>query len=150
MNPYQTLFRNPFDVVTTWTMVIAWLLIGAAIMRVRDLARHRNAESYCWPAERAFLWLCALLAVNTAVGLVFIAWLHITSPVWSFWEFLLLLSIICIFQVLPFIAAFLVGWSALDMWRHGRSRSRILFTAACPLALAINAALIFILDRALK
>jgi hypothetical protein len=80
MNPYSALFSNPSDVMIAWASVILWLGLGTAILRLRDVLRSAPTPSLCWAAARSFLYLCAVLAGLSIVGLVFLAWLRIESP----------------------------------------------------------------------
>ena len=150
MNPYRPLFSKSSDIAIAWVIVVVWILVGTFLLRLKDLSRHRSSESYCWPAGRAFLWLCVFFATISIIGLIFLAWLRITSSFWVLWQLLWVLSIICIFRVLPFIAMALVGWALSDLWRHGARVSSTFIAIACPVALALDTALYFAVEMALQ
>jgi hypothetical protein len=141
MNPYQALYSNPSDLAVAWVSVMLWLGVGVVVFRLRDMARHGKPLGYCWPAARAFLGLCFVIAAAFAVGLVFLAWLGIVSGFWFVWELAFLMGVICVFWVMPFVAAALVCWAITERWRGQRNTHSIFVAVACPVAVAVNAAL---------
>jgi O-antigen/teichoic acid export membrane protein len=150
MNPYSALFSSPIDVVITWASVIVWLGIGTAVLRIRDGLRPDPKPDLCWAAARSFLYLCAILAGVSVIGLVFLAWLRIESPFWLIWQLLWLAGVIAVFQVLPFVCVLLVGWVLVRRWRDKMPARSIFISVACPVGVGLDAALYFALLFALR
>jgi hypothetical protein len=143
MNPYSPLFSHPTDVAIAWVSVIVWLSIGIALLRFRDGLLPGPMPSLCWAAARSFLYLCAMLAGVSIIGLLFLAWLRIESPFWLIWQLLWLVGVIAVFQVLPFVCVVLVCW-ALVQRRRGKMPARSIFiSVACPTGVALDVALYF-------
>jgi hypothetical protein len=150
MNPYAPLSSNPTDVGIAWAFVTGWLIAGTALLHSLDLASERKIATYCWAAARSFLWLCIAFVLIALVGLIFLQWLKIVSGFWFIWELLWLMSVVCIFRVLPFFCVLLVGW-ALVSRLTGTMKHRTIFVAvSCPAALVLNAALYFVMEFAAK
>jgi hypothetical protein len=146
MNPYSALFSNPFDIAVAWASASLWLIAGTLLLRSRNLARHDKTAGYCWSAARAYLYLCAVIAAVFAVGLIFLVWLQALTSFWLIWQLFWFMSVICVFRVLPYFAAVLVGWGLVER-RQGRLNNRdILIVMACPLGLALNAAIYFAME----
>jgi hypothetical protein len=68
-------------------------------------------------------------------------WLGIVSGFWFVWELAFLMGVICVFWVMPFVAAALVCWAITERWRGQRNTHSIFVAVACPVAVAVNAAL---------
>jgi hypothetical protein len=149
MNPYAPLFSHPVDLAVAWAAVAAWLIVDAGALRRRFAAVTSRAEQVCSAAALAFLVFVVAIMALFAVGLVFLAWLRITSVFWVFWQLFYLMSVVCLFRVLPFVAIGLTCWAVVGWWRVGFSLRCLKLAAACLPALLVDAALYFWLCYAL-
>lgn len=149
MNPYAPLFSHPTDIAIAWVGVAAWLSIVTALLRRRFLASPIRSEQVCSAAASAFLALAGVIMAIFAVGLVFLAWLGITSVLWTFWQLFYLMSVVCVFRVLPLFALGLMCWALIGKWRASFSPRTLKLTSACMSAVVIDAALYFWLCYAL-
>jgi hypothetical protein len=143
VNPYAPLFSHPADVVIAWFSVAMWLIIVAALLHRRFAAIPIRAERMCSAVATAFLALTGTIAAVFVVGLVFLAWLKITSALWFIWQFFLLMSVVCVFKVLPFFTLGLMCWALIGRRRASFSLRSLKLTSACLMALLIDAALYF-------
>src|SRR5687768_6881624 len=135
MKPYSALFSNSLDIIIALILVTLWLVVFTFILHGYDQERYGENAGYCWPVTRAFLYLCAAIATVFAVGLVFLAWLRIASSFWMIWQLLWLISVVCVFRVLPFLGIVPIGWAWLENWRGRMNKNKTIFiTVACPLA----------------
>jgi len=143
MSPYAPLFSNPVDLAFASASVAAWLIVAAGVLRRRFVAVPTRSEQMCSATALAFLSFVAAIMALFAVGLVFLAWLRITSVFWMFWEVFYLVSVVCVFWVLPFVAIGLACWALIGRWRLGFSLRCLKLASACLPALLIDAALYF-------
>ena len=143
MNPYALQFRDPVDLAIISASVAAWLIVAAGVLRRRFVAVPTRSEEVCSATALAFLSFVAAIMALFAVGLVFLAWLRITSVFWMFWELLYLMSVVCVFWVLPFVATGLTCWALIGRWRLGFSSRCLKLASVCLPALLIDAALYF-------
>jgi hypothetical protein len=143
MNPYAPLYSDPVDLAFVSVSVAAWLILAAGVLRRRFVAAPTRSEQGCSAAALAFLSLVVAIMALFAVGLVFLAWLRITSVFWVFWQLLYLLSVVCVFWVLPFVAVGLTCWALIGRWRLGFSPRCLKLASVCLPALLLDAALYF-------
>jgi hypothetical protein len=87
--------------------------------------------------------LTGTIAAVFVVGLVFLAWLKITSALWFIWQFFFLMSVVCVFKVLPFFTLGLMCWALIGRRRASFSLRSLKLTSACLMAVLIDAALYF-------
>jgi hypothetical protein len=149
MNPYAPLFSNPVDVSVAGVSVAVWLTIATVVLRKRFAGVPSRSERLCSAVASAFLALVVAIMGLFAVGLVFLAWLRITSVFWVFWQLFYLMSVVCVFWVLPLVALGLTCWAAVGWWGVGLSSRCLKLVSACMTALLIDAALYFWLCYAL-
>jgi hypothetical protein len=143
MNPYTPLFPHPVDLAVASLCVAVWLLVAGGLLRRRFVAVPSRSEQVCSGTALAFLALAVAIMALFAVGLVFLAWLRITSAFWVFWQLFYLMSVVCVFRVLPLVAVGLACWAAIGRWRIGFSLRCLRLALACLPALLIDAALYF-------
>jgi hypothetical protein len=143
MNPYAPLFSNPVDVAVAWVAVGAWLFFGATALRRRFAAAPSRSERVCSAVTSAFLVLVIAIMALFAVGLVFFAWLKISSVFWGFWQLFYLMSVVCVFWVLPLFAVGLTCWALVGRWWVGFSARCLKLASASVTALLIDAGLYF-------
>ena len=87
MNPYAPLFSNHADIAITWLCVAAWLVVVAAFYRKRFVTVPIRSEQICSATASAFLMLAVAIMLIFGVGLIFMAWLNVTSVFWIYWQF---------------------------------------------------------------
>jgi hypothetical protein len=147
MNPYQPPYSNVSDVVIVSVLVVLWLTVAGGVFRLRDSLKQRPSFGNASAAARGFLSLCFVIAATFIVGMVFLALFQIRSPLWAAYEVLFAMSVIAVFYVLPIVCIVVVGWA----WVHRRhdSDSPLFYDIACPLALAMDAAIYFAFHFAL-
>jgi hypothetical protein len=143
MNPYAPLFSNHADIAIAWLCVTIWLVIVGAFSRRRFGAVPIHAERVCSATASAFLLLAAVITLTFGVGLIFLAWLKVTSAFWIFWQLLYLMSVVCVFWVLPFVAVGLICWALIGKWRAGFSARSVKLASVCFPVVFIDAALYF-------
>jgi hypothetical protein len=149
MNPYSALYSNPVDILTVCVFVVAWLGIGTAVNRFRVYLRGAAPTDISWDSARSFVALCVLIGSADLFMLVFLVLLRFSSPFWTVFELFWMLGVIAVFYVLPIVCILLFGWAIADR-RHDNSAKRaVLKVVACPIALALDAALYFALELAL-
>jgi hypothetical protein len=143
MNPYAPLFSHPADIVIAWFGVVVWLIIVVALLHRRFAAIPIRSERMCSAVASAFLALAVTITAVFVVGLVFLAWLKITSAFWFIWQLFYLMSVVCVFRVLPFFALGLMCWAFIGRRRASFSLRSLKLTSACLIALLIDTALYF-------
>lgn len=143
MNPYAPLFSNPVDLAFASASVAAWLIVAAGVLRRRFVAVPTRSEQVCAATALAFLLFVVAIMALFVGGLVFLAWLRITSVLWMFWQLLYLVGVVCVFWVLPFVAIGLTCWALIGRWRLGFSSRCLKLASVCLPALLIDAALYF-------
>jgi hypothetical protein len=143
VNPYAPLFSHPADIAIAWFSVAVWLIIVAALLRRRFATIPIRSEQTCSALASAFLALAVTITAVFVVGLVFLAWLKITSGFWFIWQLLYLMSVVCVFRVLPLFALGLMCWALIGRRRASFSLRSLKLTSACLMALLIDAALYF-------
>jgi hypothetical protein len=143
MNPYAPLFSNYADIAIAWLCVAAWLIVVGAFSRRRFVAVPIHAEQVCSATASAFLLLAAVIMLIFGVGLIFLAWLKVTSVFWVFWQLFYLMSVVCVFWVLPFVAIGLICWALIGRRRVGFSPRCVKLASACFPVVLIDVALYF-------
>jgi hypothetical protein len=143
MNPYAPLVSHPTDIGIAWLGVVVWLIIVAALLDRRFAAIPIRSERMCSAVASAFLALAATISAVFVVGRVLLVWLKITSAFWFIWQLFYLMSVICVFRVLPFFALGLLCWTLIGRWREGFSPRSLRLTLACLSAALVDAAVYF-------
>ena len=143
MNPYASLFSGAVDLAFASVGVAGWLIVAAAVLRRRFMVIPTRSEQVFSATALALLSLLLAIMGLFGVGLVFLAWLRITSVFWMFWQVLYSLSVVCIFWVLPFVITGLTCWVLIGRWRLGFSSRCLKLPSVCLLALLTDAALYF-------
>lgn len=143
MSPYAPLFSNPIDIAIAWFLVAAWLAIGAALFRVRSEITSMHPEDVCSAAAQAFLALVLTIMLIYIFGLVFLVYLKIQSFLWAFWELFFLMSVTCVFRVLPFFAIGLLCWAFFGKQKANYSPRNLHLALACLFMTLIDGALYF-------
>jgi hypothetical protein len=146
MKSYMQLFSNPSDVICVWLLVVGWLVTVSALLRRRFSTVNIHSERNCSTTALAFLFLELIIMFTFLIGL-FMMWLKIESIFWLFWELAFLLSVICVFAVLPIITTCLLGWSLIGKWKANYSPLNLRLTLLCLLAMLIDGGLYFGLQR---
>jgi len=146
VNPYALLFSHPVDIAIAWAAVAAWLVVVATLLRGRFTDLPIRSDQVCSQAASAFLALAVLIMAVFTIGLVFLAWLKITSAFWFIWQLFYLMSVVCVFRVLPFFAVALLCWAVIGRWRAGFSLRTLRLTSAYLLAVLLDAALYFFMS----
>ena len=101
-----------------------------------------SSEAYLHAASRALFVLCLVMGGVFLIGLVFLAWLKISSGFWFMWGPLYLMSVTAVFCVAPALAIMLLGWALVGRHRLGHS-PRPLRMAALSLAGIVADVLLF-------
>ena len=143
MSPYAPLFSNSSDIAIAWLAVAAWLFIGVVLVRRRFAAISMRSEQVCSAAALSFFALALTIMLIFVVGLVFLVWLKITSVFWAFWQLFFLMSVVCVFRVLPFVAIGLLCWAFIGKQRASYSSRILHLTLAGLLTALIDGALYF-------
>ncbi len=138
MNPYAPLFSHPVDITMAWLSATAWLVIVAAKSRARVAALPIRSEQVCSRLASAFLSLAVAIMSIFTVGLVFLAWLKISSAFWFIWELFYLMSVVIVFRVMPLLAVILICWAAVGRWRAGFSLRSLRLTSTCLVAVLLD------------
>ncbi|HUD46864.1 MAG TPA: hypothetical protein VMR33_08540 [Candidatus Baltobacteraceae bacterium] len=118
MSQYAALYQNAGDQVVAWLLVALWILFACGVRK--RLPESVPSEEYLVAASRALFLLCLAVGGIFLVGLVFLAWLKISSGFWFVWELFFLMSVITAFWVAPVLAVFFLGWAlvARKRFRH--------------------------------
>jgi hypothetical protein len=143
MNPYAPLFSHPTDIAIAWVGVVAWLSILTALLRRRFVAFPIRSEQMCSAVALALLALAVTITAVFVIGLVFLAWLNVTSAFWFIWQLFYLMGVVCVFRVLPFFALGLMCCVFIGRRRANFSLRSLKLTSACLMALLIDAVLYF-------
>jgi len=143
MNPYAPLFSNGADIAIAWLCVGVWLVVVVALLRKRFVTTPVRSERVCSATALAFLALAGVIMFIFGVGLVFLAWLKVTSAFWIFWQLFYLMSVVCVFRVLPLVAIGLICWALIGKWRAGFSTRSVRLASVCLPVVVVDAALYF-------
>ena len=150
MSPYGPLFSNSVDLAVAWVCVSVWVLIGTLVLRKHLAAASSRLEVVCTAAALAVFILLALNLAVFAVGLVFLLWLKIKSAFWMFWQLFYILSVICVFRVLPVFALGLLAWAAIGRAKFAYGKPSLILSLLCLVVLLLAGALYFALYEGFK
>jgi hypothetical protein len=150
VNPYEPLFSNPVDSAVAWLFTAGWTVVGVFLLRPGFASLQSRAERVCAAAAASLLALSTLIAMVFITGLVFLVWLQLTSGFWLIWQLFYLMSVVCIFRVLPVVACVLLAWAALGRWRSHFGTRSFGLSAGVMLAVIGDALLYFALETSVS
>jgi hypothetical protein len=145
MNPFARPFSNPVDIAVAWVGVVLCLLLFATVAHKRFPQVSTKSEQWFSGIAAGLMAFLALI-VAVFIGLIFLEWLRIQSPFWSFWGLLFPMSVICLFRVLPIFAVVLLGWAVAGRWKSHYSRRSLFLALFCLLMVVIDGGLYFCMN----